>query len=122
LGQAGRVGAQALELGHVQPAVGVGVPAQATSIGQQPGACGGRLGQRALEIVQVAAQVGARVGLGHVGPEGEGQLVARDDRIAMQQQIGPQRYGSGPRGEPQRLLIRKQAQMAEQVNAQHSQA
>ena len=40
------------------------------------------------------AQVGVRLGLGGVGPEEEGELLARLRGVAMQEQIGEQRLQS----------------------------
>ena len=59
-------------------------------------------------------QVGVRLGLGAVGPEEKGNLLARPWGVAMQNQVGQQRLQTR-RGHGARLRVcRRKAEMTEQ--------
>ena len=85
-------GRRRLEGGHVQPEGGV-VPPPERPLGHLQEPVG--VGQGAPQVVQQVAQVGPRLGLAGVGPEQEGQALARLGRLPVEQQVGEQRLGPG---------------------------
>ena len=76
-----------LEFGHIQPEGRVAAPLHGELVGSQK-AIGVRQGP--AQAVPQSAQIGAGLLLGGVGPEEEGQVLARDRPLAVQQQIGEQ--------------------------------
>ena len=61
-----------------------------------------RVRQRAAQVVQDLGQVRMRLALSRVGPEQERQALTRLRRVAVEQQVGKQRFG--PRGVQRREL------------------
>ena len=112
-------GAQAFELGHIQPAAGLRVPANRVRIAGQPGAVGRRRRQGVLQPVQVAAQVGARRRFSLIGPQCKGYLLAFEHLLAVKQQVGEQWQRLWRGGEGQRLPTPDEARLAEKIDLQH---
>jgi hypothetical protein len=108
-------GDRLLEGGHVQPPVGVLPPAERPR-GHLQVPVG--VGQGVPQDVQQVAEVGAGLGLAGVGPEQEGQALAGLGRLAVEQQVGEQRLGSGRPQRRQRGLAVAQVDLAEEPDAE----
>ena len=74
------------------------------------------MGQAVAQRVEELPQVGVRLGLGGVGPEEEGKLLARLRGVAMQEQIGEQRLQTCRVHGGKLRACRRKAEMTQQSN------
>jgi hypothetical protein len=105
-----------LELGDVEPVRGVGPPLERARRDVEE-AIG--VGQRAPQVVQDLAQVRPRLGLGGVGPEQEGEALARLRRVAVDEQVGEQRFRPRRLERGERDVAAAEAHLPEQTDVQH---
>jgi hypothetical protein len=84
---------QSLERFDIQAVCSIDVPAQRTAIDANPFPNSGRR-QRGSDVAQGTAQRAECFRLGAIGPEGEGDPLARQRRPAVQQQVGQQAPGA----------------------------
>ena len=106
---------QLLEGGHVQPEGRVGPPGQRPWRHLQVAV---QAGEGAAEGVEQVAEVGPGLRLGRVRPQQEGQPPARLGRLAVEQQVGEQRQGTGRLQRRQRRPAEAEVGCAEQPDAQ----
>ena len=100
-----------LELGDIQRKRRIPAPAHRLVGDFQVGL---GLGQPVAQCVEELPQVGVRLGLGAVGPEEEGDLLARQRGVAMQNQVGQQRLQARRMHGGKLRVCRRKAEMTEQ--------
>jgi hypothetical protein len=76
------------------------------------------VGKGSPQDVEQVAQVGPGLGLAGVGPEQEGQALARLGRLPVEQQVGEQRLGPGRAERRQRGIAEAEVELAEEPDAQ----
>ena len=78
-----------LELGDVEAERPIGSPVDRPTV-EHDQTVG--LGQRPAQQVELAAEVGQRLGIARVGPQREGELVAGHRSVAVHKQVGHERF------------------------------
>ena len=109
------LGQRGLELGDIQRKRRIPAPAHCLVGDFQVGLGSG---QPVAQHVEELAQVGVRLGFGGVGPEEEGDLLARQRRVAMQEQIGEQRLHACGVHADQLRICQREAKVAKQTDVQ----
>ena len=107
-----------LELLDVQPQRRIGAPPQRARPDFDQAV---RVRQRAAEVVQDLAQVRVRLAFGRVGPQQERQALTRLRHVAVEQQVGQQRFGPGGVQRRELPLPELQIHGPEQPRAQNRQ-
>jgi hypothetical protein len=110
-GRGRRSGERLLECVDVEPEIGVRPPAErplsnfevAVGVGKSP-----------PEVVENVAEVRPSLRLGRVGPEEEGEALARLGRISVEQEIGEERFRAGRLEPGQRGPAQPELQLAEE--------
>ena len=78
-------------------------------------------GEHAAQAVEQVAQIGARLGIGGIGPEEKGQMLARLGGAGMQQQVGEQGLqppGLDGHGDGFPLVLLRQEKISQQLDFQ----
>src|SRR6266550_1603271 len=115
----GGFGERLLELSDIEVAWRDGMPVQQVSVSREELF---HSRKRLAQLVEQLAQVIARLGLGCVGPEEEGQVLALLGNIAMQHEIGEQGAQASGIEVGHLLVVVAQAEIAKQaeVKGRHS--
>jgi len=114
LGGARRVAGEPLEVLDVEAQRQRGIELDGALVADEPVAPRRERARR--EVVEVAAQVGARLAIGDLGPEPGGEPVARDRRVAREQQKREQLERARGRAEAQGLPAVGERGLSEELN------
>ena len=109
------LGHRGLEGGDVEIEGRVTAPAGGPRVGEEEAL---RLGQRVAQLVENLPEVVARLCLARVRPEGEGQVLAKLRRVAVEEQVAEERVQPWRMDGGHRLVSVHEAESAEEADVQ----